>query len=118
MDLVRHADTIVEKIIHVLCFYQFHQSSTPPCQRAVKTSQGWANKKATLRWVLRWVRREPQTSAMNQLNVSLQHSIVTLSAALTLMTALHIGYAPYEIPHAIHFYRNSKSLYVAILLTQ
>jgi IS30 family transposase len=30
--------------------------------------------------VLRWVRREPQTSAMNQLNVSLQHSIVTLSA--------------------------------------
>jgi transposase len=30
--------------------------------------------------VLRWVRRELQTSAMNQLNVSLQHSIVTLSA--------------------------------------
>ena len=29
---------------------------------------------------MRWVRREPQTSAMNQLNVSLQHSIVTLSA--------------------------------------
>ena len=26
------------------------------------------------------MRREPQTSAMNQLNVSLQHSIVTLSA--------------------------------------
>ena len=29
---------------------------------------------------MRWVRRELQTSAMNQLNVSLQHSIVTLSA--------------------------------------
>ena len=40
---------------------------------------GWS-KPATLRWVLRWVRREPQTRAMNQLNVSLQHSIVTLSA--------------------------------------
>ena len=29
---------------------------------------------------MRWERREPQTSAMNQLNVSLQHSIVALSA--------------------------------------
>jgi hypothetical protein len=51
------------------------------CQRTVKTSQGGTNEdQPTLRDALRRVRQVTHWDAMNELNVSLQHSILTLAA--------------------------------------
>jgi|GEM_PF-4396901 len=68
----------------------------------VKTNQGWANwTPASARWELRWVRREPQTSAMNPPNVSLRPTVIT-------------DYFRRQIRHCrnflqIHYYRNRQS---------